>query len=731
MNDERIQVTLDANINGFKTKMKEASGEAENLAKKVKKMMNMRIVGDDTVYISNKLAKSLRIIDNEGGKLSNRFKLTKTEVDKINDSLREQERIMKSINLTKTNQSGISGLGGTGRIYKDEGYSGGIANFGGEFQKANNEGEKFKNNVKGIGGEIGNQFKKGLKHVRRLTLGFLGARAAFGLFRKYLGQYSQENEAFNQQMQLTTNIIVTALAPAFEFFGNMILYATLGLAKIIDIMFGTNIAATVLANGIEKADKASADLAKDMSDANDKSKEFADNLLGLDEITNLNEQDTGTGMLKDFSDRIAGINAQNAALDKFKKAMQDIDEWFKKHKGITNFFKTLGKIIKDFVGFLVEHPIAGLLGIGAFATLKALLPGIAGGLSTGGLIGIAAALTIIAGITIAHVIDEWDKLRDIIEKTDKAIQDSKKHMDELVGKTKETDFTKREPENVKNVFESASAGLKQNASDLTRYVDEFNKGIDGASTLELAMNSLNGEYKQQKDMINATAYDMMGYLSMEKELYDQGVLDADQQKEYKNHLLLTKKALKDSGLEGKNYEKAVEEINAELKRLDGKKVKSTIDIDADTEKAKTKTNNWISNIGDGISKAVSKLKDFNMKGLSGLFKANGGIFTGNGWLPITAYAGGGNPGMGELFMARESGPEMVGTIGGHTAVMNNDQIVASVSAGVYQAVVSAMGGQSDRPIVLNINGKEFAKATYGDYQEEGSRRGANTSIRRV
>ena len=114
-----------------------------------------------------------------------------------------------------------------------------------------------------------------------------------------------------------------------------------------------------------------------------------------------------------------------------------------------------------------------------------------------------------------------------------------------------------------------------------------------------------------------------------------------------------------------------------------------------------------------------------------LFKATGGIFAGGKWLPITAYANGGGPNAGELFMAREAGPEMVGTIGGHTAVMNNDQIVASVSAGVYQAVVSAMGGQSDRPIVLNVNGKELAKATYGDYQEEGSRRGAYTSIRRV
>ena len=119
------------------------------------------------------------------------------------------------------------------------------------------------------------------------------------------------------------------------------------------------------------------------------------------------------------------------------------------------------------------------------------------------------------------------------------------------------------------------------------------------------------------------------------------------------------------------------------------------------------------------------------KEVKGLFKANGGIFTGSKWQPITAYAGGGTPNSGQMFMAREAGPELVGTIGGHTAVMNNDQIVASVSAGVYQAVLSAMGGQSDRPIVLNINGKEFAKATYSDYQEEGSRRGANTSIRRV
>lgn len=50
-----------------------------------------------------------------------------------------------------------------------------------------------------------------------------------------------------------------------------------------------------------------------------------------------------------------------------------------------------------------------------------------------------------------------------------------------------------------------------------------------------------------------------------------------------------------------------------------------------------------------------------------------------------AYASGGFPDMGQMFIAREAGPELVGTIGGRTAVVNNDQIVASVAGGVAEA----------------------------------------------
>ena len=51
----------------------------------------------------------------------------------------------------------------------------------------------------------------------------------------------------------------------------------------------------------------------------------------------------------------------------------------------------------------------------------------------------------------------------------------------------------------------------------------------------------------------------------------------------------------------------------------------------------------------------------------------------------TAYAAGGFPSTGELFIAREAGPEMVGTVGGRTAVANNDDIVAGITQGVASA----------------------------------------------
>ena len=49
------------------------------------------------------------------------------------------------------------------------------------------------------------------------------------------------------------------------------------------------------------------------------------------------------------------------------------------------------------------------------------------------------------------------------------------------------------------------------------------------------------------------------------------------------------------------------------------------------------------------------------------------------------YANGGFPSQGDLFIANEAGAEMIGTLGGRTAVANNEQIVEGIQRGVAEA----------------------------------------------
>ncbi len=77
-------------------------------------------------------------------------------------------------------------------------------------------------------------------------------------------------------------------------------------------------------------------------------------------------------------------------------------------------------------------------------------------------------------------------------------------------------------------------------------------------------------------------------------------------------------------------------------------------------------------------------------------------------LNVSWYASGGFPSMGEMFIAREAGPELVGSIGNKTAVANNDQIISGIESGVYRAMMAAnstnsRGSQTIR-IINEIDG---------------------------
>lgn len=113
--------------------------------------------------------------------------------------------------------------------------------------------------------------------------------------------------------------------------------------------------------------------------------------------------------------------------------------------------------------------------------------------------------------------------------------------------------------------------------------------------------------------------------------------------------------------------------------LNKNKLKTVVTVTPDGEKKKL----TLHYSKDGGSNSVLVWATASKKKLGGIFK--------NGkWNNITQYASGGIPNQGQMFIAREAGPEMVGKLGNATAVMNNDQIVASVAKGVQGAVEAGM-----------------------------------------
>lgn len=88
------------------------------------------------------------------------------------------------------------------------------------------------------------------------------------------------------------------------------------------------------------------------------------------------------------------------------------------------------------------------------------------------------------------------------------------------------------------------------------------------------------------------------------------------------------------------------------------------------------------------------------------------------------YANGGYPSKGLFLMNEGNSAEMVGSIGGKTAVVNNEQIASALAqalAPMLGSVVTAVENvaANDRPIVLNVDSRQMARANQKGSQKLG------------
>lgn len=126
-----------------------------------------------------------------------------------------------------------------------------------------------------------------------------------------------------------------------------------------------------------------------------------------------------------------------------------------------------------------------------------------------------------------------------------------------------------------------------------------------------------------------------------------------------------------------------------------------IDWEALPKQIKKVMNSIIAWVEKGINKVIRLINKFHisapipdwLQSFFGASKLEIGFSMSE--ISIPRLASGGIVNEGQAFIARERGPELVGNVGSKTAVMNNDQIVESVSNGVYRAMKEAMSENTE------------------------------------
>lgn len=119
----------------------------------------------------------------------------------------------------------------------------------------------------------------------------------------------------------------------------------------------------------------------------------------------------------------------------------------------------------------------------------------------------------------------------------------------------------------------------------------------------------------------------------------------------------------------------------------------------------------VQNAWNGINSFVSSAKStLSSIGSTISGAVSGVVSSAKSFITGKKYADGGYPDSGQLFWARENGAgaELVGTVGGQTAVASNDDILDGIRQGVYEAVSAAIGGgYGSQDIRVYLDGREI------------------------
>ena len=627
--NEKYGIELEAKTRGFNEAMNKTKKIIEETGREAQKLQTLSFKGVD-ISVASGVKQAMSGLD----KYLEKYQVQEVEIDANMDAKQVEKEITKIEARIKELKEMVDLEWGDAGSNIDVFPKVELAVQQENLKKYQDRLNELKNKSKGTDSEnkklafsfrdVGKFAENGSKKMKRFVLSLLGARTAYGMVSRAMHSYMAQDQEMQDKMQSVWTGIGVALAPIMEMVANMALTITKYIMYITEALTGVDL--------LEKA------LAKT-------SKQMTKSLTAMDEITNLGEKN----QFQSLKELMEGTKIDTTFADKLVTALKPVYD-----------------IVKGIVDFATKHPETIAIILGGWATVN-LISSIIGSGKTG-LVGIALALSIIAGISIKNVIDEFKELK-------KAEEGARKN---LVG----------EREEMYNLYNQLIESVNEGTATpemIQHVIDTYARNLERAY---LELDSL------QPDTI-------LGKF-----------LQTDENKQ----------AIEEAYTNIEEYKTLIDSLTDELEKMTGTKYTTTVEIDVETvEKYEKKDySSTASNIGADISAGIEWVitntigRLFGGSGAS--YKSIRGYDVGTDYVPND-----------QLAMIHE-GERIIPKKFNSEKYFENTE--AQETNALLVELIQTVQEGNDKDIAINVDGREFAKATYGYYQEEGIRLGNNPSVRR-
>lgn len=502
-------------------------------------------------------------------------------------------------------------------------------------------------------GSIGNSINDIIGKVGKWALAIFSVRTAYSFVRNSVSTLSQYNEKMANDIEYIRYALASTLQPIIEKVIDMVYRLLQYINYISNAWFGKNI--------FENANK-------NLKSANKSANQLKKTLTGFDKVNILSSNKSASSIYSPSVDLSKQLGEQEVP-----KWLQ----WIADHKDLIKEFTkevlilfgavTAGKIIKSIASIMGTAGGVGLIG------LKEILAVIA-----------TTWLVVIAVKGVGKAIEEVKELNNQLDENTNQMQKSKNSTQGIIEKYQDLIKTGK-----------ATNEQLQNYEMFLR--DSTERSLQFIDTLEGQKNwlgAITGENKKLSEQQQIQREKIVKLMNAYSDLYNQGKLDNEQQKTYKNLLEKTTKVLDEQGIEVGNLKKDYE-------KLTGKDYTITIKAKADTKQADKDYSNFFSKLGESVGVVLnptqwgsgfgSKLKSI----WTGKKYAKGGIINlpGQG-VALPSGIGGERGPEGLIPLSDTAQLELMGaTIGKHVKV--NVDFVAEIEGRVLARVMKEINNDNN------------------------------------